>query len=114
MDNSIIDSSNNQLKTATKFLNVTVAFWFLVAVLGQWIFAYYIAVAYGGSAIEGNLEKWDEVLYFGFIEGDWIGNFILVAHIFLAFVITVGGPIQLIPQLRNRALTFHRWNGRVY
>jgi hypothetical protein len=114
MDNISINSSNNQLKTATKFLNVTVAFWFLVAVLGQWIFAYYIAVAYGGSAIEGNLEKWDEVLYFGFIEGDWIGNFILVAHIFLAFVITVGGPIQLIPQLRNRALTFHRWNGRVY
>jgi tetratricopeptide (TPR) repeat protein len=29
-------------------------------------------------------------------------------------VITVGGPLQLIPQLRARVPTFHRWNGRIY
>lgn len=114
MDNAAKESSPTQLQTGTKMLNIATTFWFSVAVLGQWIFACYIAAAYGGSAIAGQLEKWDEVLFYGFIEGDWIGNFMLVAHIFLAFVITVGGPLQLIPQLRSRFFTFHRWNGRIY
>lgn len=75
---------NHFAKTASKALNISVSFWFLIAILGQWFFAYYIAITYGETAISGQLEKWDEVLFFGFIDGDWIGNTILIAHIFLA------------------------------
>lgn len=107
MDKAIINA-------AKKTLNIIATFWFIIAVFGQWMFAGYIAVAYGGSAIQGKLEKWNDVLFFGFIEGDWVGNFILIIHIFLAFVITIGGPLQLIPAFRNRFLFFHRWNGRLY
>jgi uncharacterized membrane protein len=38
----------------------------------------------------------------------------MAVHLFLAAVITFGGPLQLIPWLRRRAPSVHRWNGRVY
>jgi hypothetical protein len=38
----------------------------------------------------------------------------VVVHIFLAAVITIGGPLQLIPRIRASFPAFHRWNGRVY
>ena len=43
-----------------------------------------------------------------------MGNFVLAIHLLLAVVITVGGPLQLIPQLRARMPSLHRWNGRIY
>jgi len=36
------------------------------------------------------------------------------AHVLLAAVLTLGGTIQLLPQLRRNALSLHRWNGRVF
>ena len=89
-------------------------FWFVVAVLGQWIFAGYVMVFYGGSAISGDLQAWNKVLPHGFIPGDSIGNFAVGMHLLLAIVIIVGGPLQLIPQVRTRFPRFHRLNGRVY
>jgi len=50
----------------------------------------------------------------GYIPGDTVGNVAAAMHLLLAVIITVGGPIQLISQIRERAWTFHRWNGRVY
>ena len=32
----------------------------------------------------------------------------------MAATITFGGTLQLVPQIRARALPFHRWNGRLY
>jgi hypothetical protein len=88
--------------------------WFIPAAVGQWIFAYYIAVQYGASAFSGNLPAWNEIMHNGLIVGDLVGNIALMIHIAIAFVITIGGTLQLIPLIRNRARAFHRWNGRVY
>ncbi len=107
-------NSSNQIINADKALNATAAFWFLVAIAGQWLFAYYIAVFYGGTLIQGNLGEWTKRMIHGFIEGDYIGNAFVLLHILLAFVITFGGPLQLIPQLRTKSRLFHRWNGRIY
>ena len=46
------------------------------------------------------------------VAGGLIGNLILAAHLLTAAIITVGGPLQLIPQHRSRALPLHRWMGR--
>lgn len=89
-------------------------FWFVTAVLGQWLFAAYVAIFYGGAAARGDLGAWAKVLPHGMIAGDTAGNIALAAHLVLAFIITVGGPLQLTPQLRARAPTFHRWTGRLY
>ncbi|GAA4270953.1 DUF2306 domain-containing protein [Aquimarina gracilis] len=99
---------------ANKALNSAAIFWFIVAVIGQWFFAYYIAVFYGGTLVEGNLAAWTKRMIHGFVEGDYLGNSFVLLHILLAFVITFGGPFQFIPQLRTKAKTFHRWNGRLY
>jgi hypothetical protein len=36
------------------------------------------------------------------------------AHVLMAAVMSFGGALQLVPQLRARAAAFHRWNGRVF
>ena len=99
---------------ADKALKAAAAFWFLVAVIGQWMFVVYILSFYGRAVVEGDLARWNKVLSHGYIPGDSMGNFALAMHLFLAVIITVGGPLQLIPQLRARVPSFHRWNGRIY
>ncbi len=99
---------------AVRALEASGVLWFLIAVTGQWAFVYYIASFYGGAAARGNFAKWNEVLVGGFVAGGTIGNVVLGAHLLLAVVITIGGPLQLVPRLRARALPFHRQNGRAY
>lgn len=95
-------------------LRFSAALWFVTAVAGQLIFAVYIGVHYGGTAFQGDFAAWTETMIHGIVTGDPIGNLAVFVHILLAFVITVCGPIQLLPQVRGRWPRFHRWNGRVY
>jgi len=101
-------------RVAKKALSAAAAFWFLVAATGQLIFVYYMAVFYGGTALRGDFAAWTKALIHGIIPGDMLGNVAVFSHIFLAFVITAGGILQLVPAIRTRFPTFHRWNGRVY
>ncbi|NRB50536.1 MAG: DUF2306 domain-containing protein [Saprospiraceae bacterium] len=87
---------------------------FAIAITGQMMFVYYIVAFYGGIAVSGQYEKVNEQLGHGIMEGDPIGNAMLAIHIFLAAVITFGGPLQFSTALRNRFPKFHRWNGRIY
>ncbi len=108
---------NNETRwaaTAYNALKATGVLWFLTAVAGQWLFAYYIMIYYGGSAAEGNWAAWTNRMIHGIVEGDLIGNIAVLIHISLAFIITFCGPLQLMPQIRNRFPTFHHWNGRLY
>ncbi|WP_218638760.1 DUF2306 domain-containing protein [Shewanella sp. UCD-KL12] len=88
--------------------------WFAVTVVGQWIFAAYVAMFYGGVAISGDLSGWNKVMPHGYVAGDSIGNFAVGMHLLLALVVLVGGPLQLIPQIRSYAPKLHRVNGRIY
>ncbi|MEQ8472034.1 MAG: DUF2306 domain-containing protein [Marinoscillum sp.] len=111
-------ASTKNLKT-TRFsslgaLNRSAEIWFVVAVIGHGLFAYYIMAGYGRLAVSGDSATANEILPTGIISGDLIGNLFLIAHLSLAFVITFGGPLQILPQLRKRAMGFHRWNGRIY
>lgn len=95
-------------------LRASALFWFGTAVLGQAAFATYIVGFYGLASLKGDWSSWNDVMFSGLVAGDVAGNAIILAHIALAFVITLGGPLQLIPQIRARAPVFHRWNGRIY
>jgi hypothetical protein len=91
--------------------------WFAVAMLGQWAFFYYIAAFYGASAVTGNLEIWNRLAVMGsspYVAGDTAGNTAFLAHALGAGFIAFGGALQLIPQVRRYAPTFHRWNGRLF
>jgi Predicted membrane protein (DUF2306) len=90
--------------------------WFVVALLGQWVFVYYIAGFYGHSIATGDFAEWARhpMLITGYVAGDGAGNLFFAAHIVLAFLLSFSGALQLIPQLRKYAIAFHRWNGRVF
>jgi hypothetical protein len=100
--------------TADAILRASGVLWFVPAAIGQWIFASYIAVQYGASAFAGEWASWNDIMVNGLIAGDLWGNVAIVAHIAIAFWITVGGTLQLMPFVRNNARGFHRWNGRFY
>ena len=95
-------------------LTLTARFWFLVAVAGQWIFLVYVIAFYGGSAIRGQREAWNQVIPNGYTPGATLSNVAVAVHLSLAVIIMAGGPLQLLPGIRRRAPVFHRWNGRVY
>lgn len=99
---------------ADRSLKAAARFWFVVAVLGQLIFAFTVASFYGLTALRGNLEAWNAKLANGYVAGQTMGNTALVGHIIFATVISVAGAFQLIPRVRSRFPVFHRWNGRLY
>lgn len=114
-------TKTNEIKVArpdnpwqSKVLNASAQLWFIIAVLGMWIFAFYVASFYGGAAIDGDFMKWNRVLPHGYIEGESMGNLAVAIHLLFAVIVMVGGPIQFIPQLRKHAPSLHRWNGRFY
>lgn len=109
----------NELKlnsVADTALRAAAGFWFLVAVIGQWAFLYYILAFYGRSTFTGNFQAWTKNTFLqkGYIAGDTAGNLVFASHALLAAVIAFGGAIQLIPWIRTRALAVHRWNGRLF
>ena len=99
---------------ATRILTFTATAWLVVATMGQWLFGAYILLFYGKSTITGNFDQWNKVLPHGYVEGDWKGNALVGFHILLAAVLVIGGPLQLIPQLRRHVPQVHRWLGRLY
>jgi hypothetical protein len=95
-------------------LNGAAASWFVVAVLGQLMFVIYVIGFYGRAAVQGRFETWNKVLPHGYVAGDTFGNLVVSLHLAFATVVIIGGALQLVPVVRWRFPTFHRWNGRVY
>jgi uncharacterized membrane protein len=101
------DGSAVAIKLAAKF-------WYCVAAAGLLLFGFYILKFYGGSTLRGDFAAWGKVMPRGVIPGDTTGNTMISMHLFVAAIITLGGLLQLIPNLRTIAPKFHRWNGRVF
>jgi uncharacterized membrane protein len=106
------------LMTSTGFADTTLKsasrLWVVVAVAGQLIFAFYVAILYGRGAVRGDWISLNTVMPHGYVPADTMGNFAAVLHLLSAFVILAGGAIQLLPVLRSRAPGLHRWSGRLY
>lgn len=101
-------------RLAAPALRASATFWFGTAVLGQLLFAGYVAGFYGRTALQGRPQAWNEVLPHGYVAGDTFFNFVLALHLLFALAILLGGALQLIPKIRRAAPAFHRWNGRIY
>ena len=99
---------------AATSLKAAVRFWVAMVVTGQLIFAFTVASFYGRAAVRGDLQVWNRFMTHGYIPGDRAGNLAVVIHLVSAVIINLAGAIQLIPQIRDRAPSFHRWNGRLY
>lgn len=114
MSIAVLSRRSELTSVANAALTGAARLWFLVAVTGQLVFAFYIAVFYGRSAAQGNFAAWNKVMPHGHIPGDTMGNLAVAMHLFLAVMVIVGGAVQLVPQIRHRARAVHRWNGRIY
>jgi uncharacterized membrane protein len=88
--------------------------WFAVAIGGQLMQAVYVVWFYGGTALRGRLDAWGSFLWRGYVRGDGAGNAALVVHLAAAVILVVGGGMQFVPQIRQRAPRLHRWVGRIY
>src|ERR1700730_3626979 len=101
-------------KFADRALKAAAGFWFVVAVLGQLVFAFAVASFYGLSAARGNWQQWNKTMTHGYTPGHPMGNLAVAIHLSSAVIILLSGAIQLVPLIRRRAPSFHRWNGRIY
>jgi hypothetical protein len=100
------------LRRATATLNAAVRSWFVVAFLGQLIFAFAVASFYGLTAARGDFHRWQ--ISGGWKPGDSAGNLSIAVHLATAVIVMASGFLQFIPRLRVRHPRFHRWNGRLY
>lgn len=101
---------------AERALKLAGGFWLATAMAGQALFLTYILAFYGPSTLAGNFAGWarNESLIKGYVPGDTAGNLAFAAHVLTAAVVTFGGTLQLVPQLRARAPGAHRWIGRAF
>ena len=100
---------------AGRLLQWSGVIWFLIAAAGQWIFVVYVAGFYFPLLWKKGYPGLAEThLPHGYIPGDSLGNFAIALHLVIAVIIIGGGPLQLIPQIRNRFRAFHRYVGRIY
>jgi hypothetical protein len=113
---SVTPPRPSEIPFSERVLRISALVWYLVAVVGIWIFAGYIAALYGLGVVRGDLDRWNAVLPegHGYVPGDVGGNVLLGVHLLVALVVTTGGLLQLVPWIRRRAPWLHRWNGRLF
>jgi hypothetical protein len=87
--------------------------WFVVAVIGQLIFAVAVGSFYGLTAVRGDFYRWSKFISRGYVAGDHMGNLAIAMHVSSAVIVMLAGALQLIPQIRNRFPVFHRRSGRI-
>ena len=59
---------------ADTVLRAAARFWFLVALIGQLVFAFTVASVYSRTAVRGDLQAWNKFMTHGYIPGDRLGN----------------------------------------
>lgn len=103
------------IATPSAALKASAVTWFLIAAVGQILFAAYLVAGYAlpplmGTGITHSAARSID----GYVVGDWTGNLVFASHVLLATVVSVGGLMQLTPPLRRRFPALHRWIGRTY
>lgn len=115
MSELVLAQNTSTAALSRQAAGLAVRLWFSIAAVGHWIFlAYILAVFYPPIAQHGLQGLEGLHLPSGFVAGDTLGNLASIAHVLLAAIIIGGGPLQLIPTVRSRVPTFHRWLGRSY
>lgn len=115
MNELAIEPTRLSTDIGRRAVRASATLWFVTAALGHAIFlAYILAVFYPPIAARGLNGLEGMHLPSGFIEGEFLGNLASVAHVLLAAIVIGGGPLQLIPQIRQHVPRFHRILGRSY
>ena len=96
-------------------LNLTVKSWVAIALVGQWMFAIYVASVYALPTLVGNSELTLSISpATATKKATGVDVGIFFAHIVPAALMAMSGLLQLFPSLRKRFPKFHRVNGRLF
>jgi hypothetical protein len=115
MTEAVLTSRSQLSFSASAALDASARLWWLTTALGQWIFGTYVLAFYGPLLLQSGIAGLQKAhLFNGYMPGDSVGNAALAGHLLFAVIIMGGGPLQLVPQIRARFPTFHRWLGRTY
>ncbi len=90
------------------------ALWLSLLIIGQAVFAWYIFALYTQPLTSGDSTIFNRVLSNLHVPDQLLANFSIALHLFGGAVISIIGPLQLIPAIRAKALPFHRMLGRIY
>lgn len=113
MTPAVLNSTPADRLTGDRALAGAARFWWIAAALGQAMFLIYIVAVYVPATLTGDFSRWPGMIK-GYIPGDTVGNLAVGAHMLLAAIVTFGGTLQLVPQIRARAPVVHRWIGRAF
>ncbi len=96
-------------------LNLTVKSWVAIALVGQWMFAIYIASVYALPTLVGSSELTLSISpATATKKATGVDVGIFFAHIVPAALMAMSGLLQLFPSIRKRFPKFHRVNGRLF
>jgi len=98
----------------TRFLWTAGKTWLGIAFTGLLFFSIYILIVYIWSLATGNFSTWANNSIIGFTPEDLTGNIVFGLHVVGALIISLGGPLQLMPAVRKKYPKFHKINGRLY
>ena len=93
-------------------LTGAVRFWFFTALVGQWIFAFYVIYAFGNPLLAGQWQGLSRTV--PGIAPDAVRDASLLVHVFSAAVLNIFGLLQMLPIIRKKWPALHRWNGRLF
>jgi hypothetical protein len=116
-----IQRSSNQtlLDTFTPFLqnwfSGAIKLWVAAVLIGQWMFGLYILVQFTMPWLLGELDESQfSRMIRGYQNGEAFNNAVLLLHIIPVMIISLSATFQLVPYIREKYPSFHRWNGRVF
>jgi Predicted membrane protein (DUF2306) len=101
-------------ETSARVLRQTVCAWFVLTLLGQWIFAFYIFAEFGAKIWENSAMQLFKQPQINGSDYSLASNWILLVHVSIAAAINVLGIMQLVPRIRKKLPHLHRWNGRLF
>jgi hypothetical protein len=116
-----IQRSCNQtlLDTFTPFLqnwfSSAIKLWVAAVLIGQWMFGLYILVQFTMPWLLGELDESQfSSMIRGYQNGEAFNNAVLLLHIIPVMFISLSATFQLVPYIREKYPSFHRWNGRIF
>ena len=83
--------------------------WFSAAIFGAYILAFF-----GGTALRGQSDRWNEALPLLHEAATPLATIAIGSHFVTGGVLLLLGPIQLIGRVRREVPALHRWLGRAY
>lgn len=113
---SISHSSVPSIHSISKtWLLSAIKIWIGAIFLGQWLFGLYIFAQFTMPWLSGQLDESQFIhMIRGYKNGETINNAVLLLHVIPVMLISLSATFQLVPMIRRRFPTFHRWNGRLF